>query len=406
MREPDALAPGGNELRDQAPLRRVRVLELVHQHMVISSLQAVPAPRELVHLPEKANRPRQPFGEVHRPLRLERRAVQTTRDPEQSVHRPHEGDVQVPLEIRHRVGDLRRGCRHRAHVSGIRRRVAAVSLQVALCQLRSRRAVIIQEVARHAFDDRARDLHAARLPALARRGGPESRGHRSEVGRNQVVGIAPRRPVRDERLEAAIERREDALQARDESGECVGRRRTDSFGQEPADGRPGGQPAVDQRLEASPDSPLAEHRHEQPDVLGRCHPARRAESPVDRRLHEARRCRLVRDVEPGVEIRLQGELAQQREAERVDRADGNVREPVAQRRPARLVLGGLARLRSQVADDPIAHFGGGLPRERDRQNVRGVDARSQQVDVARHEDLRFAGACRRLEHDVARRIDR
>ena len=61
------------------------------------------------------------------------------------------------------------------------------------------------------------------------------------------------------------------------------------------------------------------------------------------------------------------------------------------RRPARFL---------QPLDDPLPHLGGGLAREGDRQNVLGLDAGSQQVDVALHEHARLAGAGGGFEHDV------
>ena len=67
------------------------------------------------------------------------------------------------------------------------------------------------------------------------------------------------------------------------------------------------------------------------------------------------------------------------------------------RRPARFF---------QPLDDPLPHLGGGLAREGDRQDVLGLDAGSQQVDVALHEHARLAGAGGGFEHDVSGRIDR
>ena len=52
-----------------------------------------------------------------------------------------------------------------------------------------------------------------------------------------------------------------------------------------------------------------------------------------------------------------------------------------------------------------AHLGRGLAREGDREDVVGLDAGAQQVDVALDEHARLAGAGRRFEHDVLRRID-
>ena len=126
---------------------------------------------------------------------------------------------------------------------------------------------------------------------------------------------------------------------------------------------------------------------------------------IDGVLGETRRLGLVGDGEAGGEAGLERELAQQRVAERVDGADGDVADAIAQRQPARaprVALGGGA---AQLRDDALAHLGGGLAGEGDGQDVRGIDADAQQVDVALHQHRRLAGAGRGLEHDVVARID-
>ena len=72
------------------------------------------------------------------------------------------------------------------------------------------------------------------------------------------------------------------------------------------------------------------------------------------------------------------------------------RESIQRARSISDRLGGLAEL----AHDPLAHLGRGLPRERDREDVGRVDAALEQIDVARDEHRGLAGAGRRLEHDV------
>ena len=54
----------------------------------------------------------------------------------------------------------------------------------------------------------------------------------------------------------------------------------------------------------------------------------------------------------------------------------------------------------------LAHLGGGLAREGDRQDVARRHAGFEQPDVAIDEHARLAGAGRRFERDVAARIDR
>jgi hypothetical protein len=130
-----------------------------------------------------------------------------------------------------------------------------------------------------------------------------------------------------------------------------------------------------------------------------------AQRAIERLVHEAQHLGLVGHREAGIEIGLERKLAQQRQAERVDGADGNLAESLAQLAPARLLdLAALARL-AQLPDDPLAHLGGGLAREGDREDVPRVDPCLQQVDVPVHEHARLARSCRGLEHDVAARVD-
>ena len=61
---------------------------------------------------------------------------------------------------------------------------------------------------------------------------------------------------------------------------------------------------------------------------------------------------------------------------------------------------------AQRGHHPLAHFGGGLAREGDRQDVARRHAGFEQRDVAIDEHARLAGARRGFERDVAPRIDR
>ena len=106
---------------------------------------------------------------------------------------------------------------------------------------------------------------------------------------------------------------------------------------------------------------------------------------------------------PGSRSASSGKLAQQRQAERVDRADGDVRRPIAQLAPACRRDLAARRALPQRGHDALAHLGGRLARERDGEDVRRIDAGAQQVDVAIDEHARLAGAGRRLERDVEAR---
>ena len=58
------------------------------------------------------------------------------------------------------------------------------------------------------------------------------------------------------------------------------------------------------------------------------------------------------------------------------------------------------RGRAQRRQNAPPHLRGGLPRERDRQDVARVDARTKQIDVAVNEHPRLPRPCRRLQRHV------
>ena len=55
---------------------------------------------------------------------------------------------------------------------------------------------------------------------------------------------------------------------------------------------------------------------------------------------------------------------------------------------------------TQIADDPLPHFRRRFPGKRDRENVDGIDAANEEIEVTRHEDGCLAGTGRGLEDDV------
>jgi len=159
----------------------------------------------------------------------------------------------------------------------------------------------------------------------------------------------------------------------------------------------GHDPAIEQGRETSPRPPitkLCEHERNML-VLSRDAPAD-AQRAVERLVDESRHFGLVGHLEARIQIRLERELTKQRQAERVDRADGHVCRPVAQLPPAG--SGELAARSGEAkrCDDPLAHLSGGLARERERKNLGWIDALTQQVHVAIDEDARLARPCRRL----------
>ena len=131
-----------------------------------------------------------------------------------------------------------------------------------------------------------------------------------------------------------------------------------------------------------------------------------AQRPVERLVDQTRDLGFIREVEPGIDVGFEWEFADERQAEGVNGRDRDVAEPLAQVAPAgRIELRGAARV-AQARDDALPHFGRGLPRERDRENVVGGDAREQQIHVALDQHAGLPRAGRRLEDDVLRGIGR
>ena len=93
------------------------------------------------------------------------------------------------------------------------------------------------------------------------------------------------------------------------------------------------QPAVDHVREPVAQPLLAQLGKQQPHVVvGPRQAAADVERAIQRLFHQPRHLRLVGHLEAGIEIRLERKLAQQRQAERVDRADGDVARALAHRR--------------------------------------------------------------------------
>ena len=103
---------------------------------------------------------------------------------------------------------------------------------------------------------------------------------------------------------------------------------------------------------------------------------------------------------PGSTSASSGNSRSRREAECVDRRNGDVAETRLQIAPASGVeLRQPARL-LQPFDDPLAHLRRGLAREGDGKNVFGLDTGAEQVDVTLDEHARLARSGRRFEDDV------
>jgi len=98
-------------------------------------------------------------------------------------------------------------------------------------------------------------------------------------------------------------------------------------------------------------------------------PAARPQRPIERLIDQSRHLGFVGNIETGVEIRLQRKFAQQRQAERVDRADGDVVDPVAELAPPGGRKLTARSSRPKRGDDPLAHFRCRLACESNRENV-------------------------------------
>ena len=167
------------------------------------------------------------------------------------------------------------------------------------------------------------------------------------------------------------------------------------------------QPAAEQRRQPFAQLPLAQlHEHHGDVGIGLREVPAGAKRPIERLGDEPGKLRLVGQIEARIDVGFERELADERQAEGVDRRNRDLAETLAQRAPHRRGQLRRAACLFQPLDDPLPHLGGGLSGERDREDVLGLDARQQQVDVAFDEHARLARAGRGLEHDVARRIDR
>ncbi len=263
---------------------------------------------------------------------------------------------------------------------------------------RPRRAVDLQEVpggARHQAADRRVGRRPEHLDP-------------PEILRQEQIARLAHGPLGQKALAAAGaagRRKERAQRVDGTAADVVGGEVRRAAREEAIEHVPRNQPPLQQVREPFARAVEAELREDQRQVgltLGEADED--GERLVERSIDEPRHLRLVGHAEAGIEIGLERELAEQRQAEGVDGADLDVREPIANRRPARSIER-VERCRlAQLADDPLAHLGGRLARERDREDVGRVDASGEQVHVARDEHAGLARPGRRLEHDVLRRI--
>jgi len=215
------------------------------------------------------------------------------------------------------------------------------------------------------------------------------------------------RPIAQKRLESTIDAGHRGAQPLGRTAACpFGRQVAGTTRQVPAERLWRHQPAIEQRRQPGPQAPLAELREHQRHVLvGSGETSADAQRLVQRFADQAWCLGVVCEAEPGIDVRLERELPQERETERVDRRDGDVAKPLPQLAPPRQIELGVAARLAQSIDDALAHLGGGFARERDREDVLGIDAGAQEVDVALDQYTRLARAGRGLEHHVLCGID-
>ena len=167
------------------------------------------------------------------------------------------------------------------------------------------------------------------------------------------------------------------------------------------------QPPIDHRRQSISQPGLAKLGKQQPHVLVCARQiAADVERAIERLFHQARHLRFVGHVEARIEIGFERKLAKQRQTKRIDGADGDVARPLAHVAPQLADRAWRFRSPPQLGENAAAHFGRGLAREGDGENVGGVDAAAQQIEVAIDEHVGLARARRRFEHDVVRGIDR
>ena len=96
------------------------------------------------------------------------------------------------------------------------------------------------------------------------------------------------------------------------------------------------EPPIEQRRDAAAQPPLAQLReHQRHIVVVSRDAAADAERLVERLADQPRHLGVVGELEPGIDVGLERKLAQQRQAEGVDRRDGDVAEALLEIAPAR-----------------------------------------------------------------------
>ena len=400
IRQTDPFTPRPDEQRYELPLRPAGVLKLVHEQVVIARLETVPALRELLHPPEQTERVQQHIGEIEHGVRVERPPVFRLCDLEHARDAARDEHVQVACVAEQRLfhtrpaGDDKIAMRLPVSFAAkLRLRVNETSA--------SRLPLLRQEIFPHAREGR-----------LHRNGGhsPTTLHRRRELTQRSREQCEERLrwTAREEAFETTWHRRELVEQtARGGTAHTVDVEVTGAFRQIVRQHLRRHDPAAEQRGQPGARLPFAELGEDQGDVVVLARKVTAdAQRPVERLIHEPRHLGLVRHAEARIKIGLERKLAQQREAECIDGADADVGRTVPQCVPARGRDLSACGRGTQGRHNPLAHLGRRLACEGDREHVRGIDTRLQQIDISVDEHAGLARPRRRFERDVVARVHR
>ena len=389
----------------EIPLRAARVLKLVDEDVVVARLEAIAALGELLHLAEQRARVQQEIREIEDGVGVERPPVLGLGHLEHAPHAARDEHVEVAAIRGMRIHDRRRVREDEVTVHlpiGRRREIVLLVEQ----HLRARQAVLRQEVLARSTE---RGVHVSRVEfPLALLLGPPEGGPciHTLLQRGELPAQDQKRGLERSGFEKAIEsapHRREHVEERRRATPGGGQQReiAGADRKKPRQGRRSGDASIEQRGQPGSCASIAQLREDQGHVrVFAGEAAAHAERTVEGLADETRHLGLVGHRESGVEVGLEGKLAKQREAERVNRADGHIGRAIAQLTPAfARELAAACRV-AQGGHDALAHFRRRLAREGQREDLSGIDAGAQQVDVAIDENPRLAGAGRCLERDV------
>ena len=332
-------APRLHQQRDQLPLRAAGVLEFVDEHVMKTRLEPETALREFVHLPQQADGCAENVAEVEHRTFVQRAPVFRARDREHAPDAPRRTTFKSRLNVRDDAvrpaaptGGTRRDGGARLRVTGNRLRCrsnpgGALRADVAPRRCAARRSRSPRTAAETGTvavpAGRISEVLHGRFGAAA----PERGAGSADATAGPFPGSAPGR------------RRTDREHSRRPTPGAAGTtivsvvRSEGRFGEETLQRRPTRRGAARAAREplARRDIPSCASTSPRP-----CRASPRDENPersVQRLVDEARHFGLVGHRKARIEIRFERELAEQRQTERVDRADLDVAEAIAELPP-------------------------------------------------------------------------